>query len=107
MIMKTKLLILGLFVFGFAISIDAQTTTPNIKKEQIKQQKCIAHGVKTGELTRKETAKLKKQQASVNFTKRKAKADGVVTKKERAKIHAEQAQLSKQICVKKNNEVTR
>jgi glycerol-3-phosphate responsive antiterminator len=58
-------------------------------------------------LTRKELVKLEKQQASVTFTKRKAKADGVVTNKERAKIHAKQAHLSKNICVKKNNEITR
>jgi len=102
-----KLLILGMFVFGFAISVDAQTTTPKVRKEQIKQQKRIAQGVETGQLTRKETAKLSKEQASVNFTKRAAKADGVVTKKERATIHAKQAHLSKNICVKKNNKKTR
>ena len=107
MIMKTKLMILGLFFFGFAITINAQTTIPKVKKEQIKQEKRIAQGVESGALTRKETAKLKKQQASVNFTKKEAKADGVVSRKERAKIHAKQAQLSKQICVKKNNKITR
>ena len=102
-----KLLILGLFVFGFAISMEAQTSTPKIRKEQIQQQKRIAHGVKTGQLTRKETEKLNKKQASVTFTKKKAMADGVMTKKERARIHAKQAQLSHQICVKKNNKITR
>lgn len=107
MIMKTKLLILGMFVFGFAISAHAQKITPEIRKEQIKQQKRITHGVKTGELTRKETAQLKKQQATIIFTKKKAKADGIVTKKERTEIYAKQAHLSKNICVKKNNEITR
>lgn len=94
MIMKTKLMILGLLVFGFAITINAQTTNPKVRKEQIKQEKRIAQGVESGALTRKETAKLKKQQASVNFTKKEAKADGVVSEKNEQKYTQKKLNLA-------------
>ena len=105
--MKMRLIIFGFLVFGFAVIGSAQTETPQIRKKQIKQQKRIAEGARTGELTGKEVVYLEKQQAKINHTKKKAKADGVVTRKERAKIYAKQAHLSRQICLKKNNDLTR
>ena len=102
-----KLLILGMFVFGFSFMMNAQTQTPEIRKTQVKHHKRVVHGVKTGTLTEREAATLQRKQDSVTIAKKKAKSDGVVTKKERAKIQARQAKLGKEIYLKKNNKITR
>lgn len=102
--MKVKILMfIGMFVFGFAAQGEAQTITPNIKVRQIHQQKRIKAGVKSGELTRKETVKLQKQQLKVQRTKKNAKADGVVTRKERSQIYRQQAKASKSLYIAKHN----
>lgn len=102
--MKSRILMfIGMFVFGFALNTQAQTLTPKVKERQIKQQKRIKQGVKSGELTKREVVKLEKQQRQVNRTKKRAKADGVVTKKERAKIHRKQNKTSKNVFRAKHN----
>lgn len=81
----------------------AQTATPNVKKRQVHQQERIHQGVKSGELTKGEAAKLEAQQGKIAVDKAKAKSDGVVTAKERAKLHREQDRASKNIYRKKHN----
>ncbi len=61
--------------------------TPGIDKRQEVQQKRIDQGVQTGELNKRETARLERHQAGIEKMENKAKADGTVTKKERAKLH--------------------
>ena len=95
--MKLKVIIFGLFVFGFAFAGEAQTATPKVKDRQVNQQKRIRQGAKSGELTKKEAVKLQAQQKHIQRTKKRAKADGKVTKKERAKIHNKQNKASKNI----------
>ena len=101
--MKIKLAIIGMFLVGFTFTIQAQTTKKKVVKTQLKQQKRIKHGVKNGELTKGETIRLKKQQANIQRTKRKAAADGVVTRKEKAVIKSKQTKASKNIARKKHN----
>ena len=101
--MKIKLAIIGIFLFGFTFTTQAQTTKKKVVKTQIKQQKRIKHGVKNGELTRGETIRLQKQQVNIQRTKRKAAADGVVTRKEKAVIRTKQAKASRNIARKKHN----
>ena len=101
--MKAKILLFGLFFFGIAMISQAQTATPKVKDRQINQQKRIKQGIKSGELSKRETLRLQKQQASVQRTKKRAKADGVVTKKERARIHHKQNKTSKNIYRAKHN----
>lgn len=83
------------------------TATPNVSKRQIQQQKRIAEGVRSGELTAKETANLEMREAKIQADKRAAKADGVVTSAERAKLHAEENHVSRKIYQKKHNDRTR
>jgi hypothetical protein len=73
----------------FAGNAYAQTATPNIDKRQANQEKRIEQGVKSGELTKKEAARLEKREAKLQADKQKAQADGVVTKQERAKLQHE------------------
>ena len=81
----------------------AQTATPKATKRQINQQERIKGGVKSGELTRKEAAKLEARERKIARDKRKAKADGVVTPKERAKIQHEQNKTSRRIYKEKHD----
>ena len=101
--MTIKSIITGMLLTAFTFTLQAQTTTPNVTKTQVKQQKRIKNGIKSEELTRKETKQLARQQAHINRTKKRAKADGVVTKKERATIRRKQVNANKNIAVKKNN----
>ena len=87
----------------FAGSAYAQTATPNIDKRQANQEKRIEQGVKSGELTKKETARLEKREAKLQADKEKAKSDGVVTKQERAKLQHEANRDSKAIYRQKHD----
>ncbi|MCW8877254.1 MAG: hypothetical protein OQK51_09350 [Kangiellaceae bacterium] len=60
--------------------------TPVLNERQDNQETRIKQGVKSGELTKKETRKLVKGQAKLQKMENRAKADGIVTKKERAKL---------------------
>ena len=85
----------------------AQTQTPVVKERQVNQQKRIAGGVKSGELTAKETRRLEAREAKIQHDKREAKADGEVTAKERAKLHREQNRASRAIHRQKHDAQTR
>lgn len=74
-----------------------------IHKRQNKQGKRIAQGVRSGALTRKETARLGMQQARIQHKKRHFKADGTFTKGERLRVHKSQNRASKNIYKKKHN----
>jgi hypothetical protein len=101
--MKVKLLILGLFLVGFAFSTQAQSAAPGVKKRQVNQQKRIKEGVKSGELTGKEVLRLEKQQAKTQRAKKNAKSDGKVTGKERARLHHRQNRTSRQVARQKHD----
>jgi hypothetical protein len=81
----------------FAGSAFAQTATPNLDKRQANQEKRIQQGVKSGELTKRESARLEKREAKLEANKQKAKADGVVTQQERANLQREANRDSKAI----------
>ena len=84
--MKSASTLLVAVLTAFALPVLAQTNTPNIDQRQANQQQRIDQGVKSGQLTGKEAARLEKGQEHVQKVEDKAKADGVVTKKERAKL---------------------
>lgn len=97
-------LISTLLMAAIAMPASAQSTaTPNLSKRQVQQQKRIAEGVRSGELTAKETANLEAREAKIQADKHAAKADGVVTSAERAKLQAEENRASRKIYQKKHN----
>src|SRR5262245_22332629 len=61
--------------------------TSGINHRQRHQQRRIRQGVRSGELTKGETAKLEKEEKEIRQEKREAKADGVMTGEERKEIH--------------------
>jgi len=85
------------------LSAQQQDKTPRVHKREVRQQKRIQQGVKSGQLTPKEAKRLEKQQAKIRRDKAKAKADGKVTPKERAKLNREQNRANKNIYRKKHN----
>lgn len=111
---RNALVLLGALLAGAALAAQtappagaAQTPTQkreaHIAQREAKQQKRIAQGVQSGQLTPKETARLEKQQSKVAKDVAKAEADGKVTKKEAAKIQKEQNQASKNIHKQKHD----
>ncbi len=101
--MKSKLLALSALVFVLSIG-DASA---QIKKNQKQNNRKIAQGVRSGELTKVEARKLAKDQQEIRQDVKEAKADGVVTKDERREIKQDQRQQSREIKRKKNNRRTR
>lgn len=88
---------------AFAGSAFAQTATPGIDKRQANQEKRIEQGVKSGELTKREAARLEKREDKLQKDKEKAQADGVVTKKERRQLNREANRDSKAIARQKHD----
>ena len=84
---RTKPLLIALLT-AVAIPAFAQTApaTPRVDQRQANQEQRIDQGVKSGQLTTKEAARLEKGQEHVQKVEDKAKADGTVTAKERARI---------------------
>ena len=90
---------------AFAQATDTPST-PRIDKRQAAQEKRIDQGVKSGQLTDKETKRLEKGQARVQKMENKAVADGKVTKKEKKHIEHAQDQQSKKIYREKHDKQT-
>lgn len=108
--MKSRTRLLAVILAAFTLPVLAQTATakdpaatPAIDKRQANQQQRIDQGVKSGELTSKEAARLEKGQARVQKMEDKAKADGKVTAKERARIHKAQDGQSRKIAREKHD----
>ena len=101
--MKSASTLLIAVLTAFALPVLAQTNTPNIDQRQANQQQRIDQGVKSGQLTGKEAARLEKGQEHVQKVEDKAKADGVVTKKERARIQQAENVQSRHIARQKHD----
>lgn len=100
---KTGIAALMIAALPAAAFAQATPSTPNIDKRQAEQQKRIDQGVKSGQLTDREAARLNKGQAKVRRMEDKAKADGVVTAQERKRIEHEQNKQGKRIAREKHN----
>lgn len=81
-------------------------STPRIDKRQERQERRIEEGVKSGQLTEKEAARLRKGQARIQKMEDKAMADGKMTRRERARIERAQDRQSKKIFREKHDKQT-
>jgi hypothetical protein len=82
----------------------AQTPTPgandyNINQRKVAQQDRIANGIKDGQLSAGQAAKLEHQEAGINKEERgmRAQDNGHLTKQDRQVIHQQQNQESRRI----------
>lgn len=109
-LLKTTLTALALGIA--ALSAQAQTpsdgaaSTPRVDKREARQQKRIAQGAASGQLTPHETQRLEKEQNAVNKAEDKAKADGTVTAKERRHMARMQDRASRDIHHQKHDAQT-
>ena len=75
-LMSAAVLVLGLGVAAFA-------NTPYIDRREHREQQRIRQGVRSGELTRRETARLEAEQGRIRGYEWYAKSDGHVSRAER------------------------
>lgn len=105
--MKRTAVVMAAIVSCLSLALgQQQDQTPRVDKREMRQQKRIDQGVKSGQLTPKEANRLEKQQARIKKTEAKAKADGKVTPQERAKLTREQNRANRNIYKKKHNQKT-
>jgi hypothetical protein len=78
-----------------------------VGKRQLKQEKRIAQGIRSGELTRGETRQILRQQHRIQRHKRLARADGELTRKEKARLEMHQDRASANIYRLKHNDRNR
>lgn len=90
-----RLLVAPLLTLFFTAGALAQEKTPNLDKREKRQEKRIEQGVKSGELNKRETARLEARESKLRADEAKAKADGKVTTKERAKLQHEANKTSR------------
>ena len=105
--MKSMKFATAAILAALALPAFAQTSsTPRIDQRQENQQQRIDQGVKSGQLNRKEAARLQKGQARIQKMEDKAMADGKVTAKERARIAKAQDREGRRIAREKHDKQT-
>ena len=105
--MKSTKFVTAAAIAALAFPVYAQTTsTPRIDQRQTNQQQRIDQGVKSGQLNKKEAARLEKGQERIQKMENKAMADGKMSAKERAKIEKAQDRESKRIFREKHDKQT-
>jgi hypothetical protein len=98
-------IILAIGIFSsISFTASAQTTTAAKPVSTIKNdEQRIRKGVKSGELTKIEAARLKKQTAKVNQERKEYKSDGVVTTEERTDLRHDKKKLNRRIYKQKHD----
>jgi len=93
------------FIFGIMLSsalllgasAPASAGTPRINHRERHQQNRIRQGVRSGELSARETWRLEAEQARIRALEARAKANGYVSPYERARINRELNQANRHI----------
>jgi hypothetical protein len=96
----TKLVLV--FVLGASLSASAA----EVDRRQRRQQERIAEGVKSGELTPGETARLEKKEAAIHQEVKQERAanGGRLTPAERRQVNRQENRVSRQIYRAKHND---
>ena len=98
----------GVLAVVSASHADARRTRdPGVNARQHNQRERIQQGVKSGELTRRETGRLVHEQRDVRQLEREYKSDGTLTGAERRDLHQEQNEASRHIYDQKHDEQDR
>ena len=114
--MKVTEAVIACVLMCAPVAMLAQTTTPtpgkndhNIAQRKVAQQRRIANGVRSGQLTAGETARLEHQEAAINQEERamRAQDNGRLTAQDRKTLHQQQNQESRRIYRAKHNARTR
>lgn len=100
------ILSLVLTASGAAFAQNNSPATPILDQKQAHQQQRINQGVATGQLNKREAARLQARQKRLAAHKRAARADGVVTKKERVLLNQEADRNNRSILRQKHDSQT-
>jgi hypothetical protein len=95
--MKTLITLSALAVLIATPALADGVRDPGVNARQHNQQVRIREGVKSGELTRRETHRVREEQRDVRQLERAYKSDGSFTRAERIDLHHEQNQASRVI----------
>lgn len=101
------LMMAGLMSVAGLSHADGRVRDPGVNARQQNQHQRVRQGVRSGELTRRETGKLVEGQRDVRQLERAYKSDGKLTRAERADLHHEQNQASLDIHKAKHDEQVR
>lgn len=82
---------------------EAGVRDPRVNQRQQNQHQRVKQGVRSGELTRRETGALAREQRDIRRLEREYKSDGELTRSERADLHREQNQASRHIYKQKHD----
>lgn len=96
-----KFMLISIFLIS-NVFVSAQPG-PGVILTKKNQGKKIRQGIRSGELTQKESKQLIYQQKLIKLQKKMMKADGIITKKERARLKQNQARAKANIYIKKHN----
>jgi hypothetical protein len=102
---KLSFRLFSLVAFALISSaIMAQTPIPGFNTRRDKQDEQIEKGVKSGDLTKRDAAKLRESQDAIDEKKKKFEEDGVVTMREKMTLRREQEALNAKIFNKKKED---
>ncbi len=101
--MKKKFLLILFIASGLSIT----SANAQVRRKAVNQQERIHQGVKSGELTHHEAAKLRQNQRDTRHDIKAAKSDGKITATERKDIRKDERKNSREIYRKKHNLRTR
>src|SRR5688572_19182951 len=102
-----KIIVLALLLTVIMSGSALAQSTPHVDARQEAQRERITEGIGSGEVTRHEARRLKKEQRHIRKTERKAEADGVVTTRERRKLDHKQDRVSRDIRRQKHDQQDR
>lgn len=97
------LLVAGVLGVACLSQADAGTRDPRVNARQQNQHQRVKQGVQSGELTRRETGALAREQRDIRQLERAYKSDGTLTRSERVDLHQEQNQASRHIYNQKHD----
>ncbi len=83
--MRTRILVASILVALASFGASAQTTADTVQRD-VNQQTRIEQGVKSGELTKRETGKLEAGQVRVDHAEAATGSDGRISKNEQARV---------------------
>lgn len=101
-----KLAILAVAAVSTLLKVDA-ALAGRVKNRQVRQQKRIHQGVHSGELTKRETVRLNREQRHISRAKKRAWSDGELTPRERARLEKKQDRASRHVYRAKHNDRVR
>jgi hypothetical protein len=105
--MKVSTILAGLTLATTTAIAVTPASADIIDRRQSNQASRIEQGIRSGQLTRAEAAKLKAEQARIAAMERAAERDGRVTRSEKARIQAAQNAASRHIYQEKNDAQSR